>query len=454
MKTIKSVNPATGELNGEYELYSADKVEEIIKKSKIGFKEWKSTEIHKRAYYLESVADVLKSRSQDFAQKITIEMGKPIKDAIDEIDKCVLAFEYFAEQAEEFLTAEFVETDADTSGIVFEPLGTILSIMPWNAPFWQPLRFAAPALAGGNVVILKHASYVPQCALAIADLFKEAGVPEGVYQIVLLDGNTASSLIARDEINAVSFTGSGEAGAKVASAAGSNAKKCILELGGSDPFIVLEDADIEKATSAGVKSRFKTAGQRCDAAKRFIVHNSIVEEFTDLFINKIQKLKIGDPMDEKTDMGPLVNIEQAQFVQDQLNSTLKHGANVLLEGGKREGSNYFDPVVLNNIKEGSPVLTEEIFGPIAPILSIRNEQEAIKISNHSIFGLGASIWSNDREKAVRLSKEIEAGVVAINNPISSDYRLPFGGLKKSGFGREMHRIGMHEFLSAKSMKIF
>lgn len=432
-----------------------NKVEETLNKSKTAFKEWKKTEISQRSFYLESVADVLKNRSKEFAEKITIEMGKPIKEAHEEVEKCALVFEYFAQEAEEFLASEYVETDADTSGIVFEPLGTILSIMPWNAPFWQALRFAAPAIVAGNVVVLKHSSNVPQCALAIQDLFKEAQVPEGVYQVVLIDSIITSSLISRNEINAVSFTGSEEAGAKVASMAGSNIKKCIMELGGSDPFIVLEDADIEKATDAAIKSRFKNAGQRCDSAKRFIVCDEILEEFTDIFIEKTQKLKIGDPMSDETDIGPLVSIEHTNFVQDQLNRTLDYGANLLLDGGKRhESSCFFNPVILSNVNEKAPVLTEEVFGPIAPIISAKGDSEAINIANNTQFGLGASIWTNDRQRAVELSRDIEAGIIAINNSVSSDYRLPFGGFKKSGFGREMHRIGMHEFLGTKSMKIF
>ncbi len=455
MKVIRSVNPATGELNGEYEPYSPERIEETLKRSREAFKEWKHTEVFNRTYYLDKAARVLRERSVELAQTITIEMGKPIRESLDEIEKCAKVFDYFSEQAEMLLAPEFVETEAEASGIVLEPLGTILSIMPWNAPFWQALRFAAPALAGGNVILLKHASYVPKCALAIESIFKEAEFPDGVYQTLLIDGPTALSLIPRNEINAVSFTGGQQAGQKVAAAAGGSIKKCILELGGSDPFIVLDDADIEKAAKDGAKSRFQNAGQRCTAAKRFIVDATIAEEFTSRFLEHVHDLKIGDPLDPNNDMGPLVNSEQADFVQDQVDRTLKAGADVLLDGGKQDGKgSFFYPVVLGNITEGAPVLTEETFGPVAPIVTFRNEDDAIKIANSTEFGLGASIWSKDRERAIRFSREIEAGLIAINNGVSSDSRLPLGGFKKSGFGRELHRIGMYEFLGAKSMKVF
>jgi succinate-semialdehyde dehydrogenase/glutarate-semialdehyde dehydrogenase len=455
MKVMRSVNPATGELNGEYEIFSPEKVENALKRSRVAFKEWKDTEVFNREYYLDNAAGVLRERAQELAQTITMEMGKPIRESLDEIEKCAKVFDYFSEQAEVFLSPEFVETEAEASGIVLEPLGTILSIMPWNAPFWQALRFAAPALAGGNVVLLKHASYVPKCALAIESIFKEAEFPEGAYQTLLIDGPTALSIIPRNEINAVSFTGSREAGQKVAAAAGGSAKKCLLELGGSDPFIVLDDADIKKAAKEGVKSRFQNAGQRCTAAKRFIVDATVAEDFTSKFLEHVRDLKIGDPFDLSNDMGPLVNSEQADFVQDQVDRTLKVGADVLLDGGKQEGKgSFFYPVVLGNITESAPVLTEETFGPVAPIVIFRNEDDAIKIANSTEFGLGASIWSKDRERAVGLSREIEAGLITINNSVSSDPRLPLGGFKKSGFGRELHWIGMYEFLGAKSMKVF
>ncbi len=455
MKMMRSINPATGELNGEYELYSSQRIEESFKKSRTAYKIWKDTEIFNREHYLANAAGVLRERAQELAHIITIEMGKPIRESMDEIEKCAKVFDYFSDRTEMFLSPEFVETEAEASGIVLEPLGTILSIMPWNAPFWQALRFAAPALAGGNVILLKHASYVPKCALAIENIFKEAEFPEGVYQTLLIDGPTALSLIPRNEINAVSFTGGRQAGQKVAAAAGGSIKKCILELGGSDPFIVLDDADIEKAAKVGTLSRFQNAGQRCTAAKRFIVDATIAEEFTSKFVEHVRDLKIGDPLDTNNDMGPLVNSEQADYVQDQVNRTLKTGADVLLDGGKQEeNSSFFYPMVLGNITEDAPVLTEETFGPVAPIVTFRNEEDAIKIANSTEFGLGASIWSKDRERAIRFSREIEAGLVAINNSVSSDARLPLGGFKKSGFGRELHRTGMYEFLGTKSMKVF
>ena len=455
MRTIRSINPATGETNTEFELYNAEMIDAKLRKSKEALQEWRDISVMDRAIYLQSVARVLRDRKEELAATITREMGKVMKESIAEIEKCAWACEYFADNAESFIASEFVETDAETSGYVYEPVGTVLSIMPWNFPFWQALRFGIPALAGGNTVLLKHASNVPMCALEIQDIFVEAGLPEGVYMTLLIDGPTASSLIARDEINAVSFTGSRPAGEKVAEAAGRSMKRFILELGGSDPFIVLEDADVEKAAKTAVASRFLNAGQSCIAAKRFLVNEEVAEDFTERFVEHTLDLKVGDPMDMSTDMGPLVSAEQRDTIQRQVADTLKMGANVLVEGGAREGEgSFYMPTVLNRINEKAPVLREETFGPVAPIVTFREEHEAVDIANSTEFGLGASIWSRDRERAMRITKHIESGVIAINNFVASDPRLPFGGFKKSGVGRELYRIGMLEFMAAKSMKVY
>lgn len=452
---IRSINPATGEVNGEFDLYSQQVVDQKIENSRKAFDEWKMEPIVERTFSIECAAEILKSRREELAETITKEMGKPIKESLAEIDKCTWACEYFAENADEFLAAEFVETDAETSGFVYEPVGTVLSIMPWNFPFWQALRFGIPALAGGNTVLLKHASNVPMCALEIEKIFIEAGFPEGVYQTVLVDGPTASSLIARDEISAVSFTGSRAAGEKVAEAAGKNIKKFVLELGGSDPLIVLEDMDIEKVAKSAVSARFQNCGQSCIAAKRLLIHETIVENFTDTFLENVSKLKIGDPMDHDTDMGPLSSDGQRNILKKQVDESIKMGANLLLEGGPGEGNGYFYmPTVLSDIHKNAPVVREETFGPVAPIITFKNNEEAIEIANSTEFGLGASIWSGETQKAMQMTRHIEAGNIAINNIVSSDPRLPFGGMKKSGIGRELYRIGMLEFMNVKSMKVY
>ena len=455
MKKIVSMNPATGEINREFELYSQDKINEVIKKATSAFSEWKNLDISNRSEYLKRAANVLQRRKKELGELITMEMGKAIKESIPEIEKCAWALQYFAENAERFLEPEKVKTDANEAYISFEPRGIVLSIMPWNFPFWQALRFGSPALAGGNVVILKHSSYVPLCALELEKVFLEAGFPEGVYQTLLIDGASASSLISRDEISAVSLTGSVSAGQKVAQEAGKNMKKVVLELGGSDPFIVLPDADIEEAAKVGVASRFLDAGQSCIAAKRFIVAENVASEFTSKFMEFTGELNVGDPMDMGTDIGPLVREEQIELLEKQVNDALSRGAKALLRGGrlKRKGS-FYAPVILTDLTNDMKVLNEETFGPVAPIVPVKNEALAIKIANETEFGLGASIWSGDREKALRLARQLESGVVVINSLVKSDPRLPFGGTKKSGIGRELSKFGLYEFMNIKSISVY
>lgn len=458
MDKIKSINPATGELNQEFSFYTHEEINEKISISRKRFEEWRKEPIIERTFSIECVAEVLRDRKDELAGIITKEMGKPIRESIAEIEKCAWTCDYFARNADTFLAAEFVETDSQTSGFVYEPMGTILGIMPWDFPFWQALRFAVSAIAGGNTVLMKHSNKVPLCSLELENIFIEAGFPEGVYQALLVDGNTASALTARDEINAVSFTGSRLAGEKVAETAGKNIKKVILELGGSDPLIVMDDADIGKVARAAVLARFQNCGQSCIAAKRLLIDEKIAEAFAEQFIGNVSELKIGDPMDINTDMGPLASRDQLEIIDRQISMTLKLGAEVLLEGGrKQEGQGegfFYQPVVLGNINEKAPVLKEETFGPVAPIITFKNDEEAIKLANNTEFGLGASIWSRETEKAMRMTKHIEAGNIAINNLVSSDPRLPFGGMKKSGLGRELYRNGMLEFMTIKSMKVY
>ncbi len=454
MKKMVSINPATGEINREFEIYSQENINEAIKKSRTAFSEWKNLDISERAEYLTNAAKVLRIRKKELGEIITMEMGKPIKESIPEVEKCAWALEYFAENAERFLEPEIVETDAKKAYVSFEPRGTILCIMPWNFPFWQALRFASPALSGGNVVLLKHSSYVPLCALELEKVFLDAGFP-GVFQTLLIDGSTASSLIKRREIDAVSLTGSVSAGQKVGEVCGQNMKKLVIELGGSDPFIVLADADIEKAAKIGVASRFLDAGQSCIAAKRFIVEESIADEFTKKFVEYAANLKVGDPMHSDTDIGPLVREEQIELLEEQVKDALSKGAKALLEGGRLERNGFFySPIVLSDVTQEMKVLKEETFGPVAPVIPVKDESSAIKVANESEFGLGASIWSEDRDKALRLAKEIEAGVVVVNSLVKSDPRLPFGGIKKSGIGRELSKFGLYEFMNIKSISVY
>ncbi|MDW7732628.1 MAG: NAD-dependent succinate-semialdehyde dehydrogenase [Methanolobus sp.] len=455
IESIKSINPATEEIIGDFELDTRYMIEDKIRLVGKDFGDWKNTMPADRSMYLGNIAGLLRERKQELAKIITLEMGKPIRESLGEIEKCAWLSEFFAQNLETFLAAEFVDTDAETSGFLYEPMGTILAIMPWNFPFWQAMRAAIPAIAAGNVVLLKHSSNVPMCALEIEKVFCAAGMPPGIFRTMLISGREASELIAREEIKGISFTGSTDAGQKVAAEAGRYMKKFVLELGGSDPFIVLEDADLEKAVEEGIKSRFRNGGQSCIAAKRFLVAQSIADDFTDMFVDKVEKLKIGDPLDQETEMGPLASAEQVGKLQRQVDDTLAMGADILLEGGPVDGDGFFyKPVVLSNITGGAPVLKEETFGPVAPIVSFSDEREAVELANSTQFGLGASVWTGDRDGAMTLARKIQAGVVTINHKIESDPRLPFGGFKKSGLGRELYRVGMQEFMQIKSLKVY
>ncbi|MEL4306012.1 NAD-dependent succinate-semialdehyde dehydrogenase [Methanococcoides sp. LMO-2] len=454
MNSMISVNPATGKVNGEFEMHSPEEVDTILKKAGDAFLEWSSLAPAERAVYLEEVAAVLRKDKQELAETITREMGKPIKQALPEVEKCATMFDYFAENIESLMEPEVVDDDPSAL-ISFEPMGTILAIKPWNFPIWQVLSAASHVLAGGNTMLLKHSSYVPMCALKIQDVFEKAGVPEGVFQTLLVDGATASSLITRPEIAAVSFTGSLPSGQKVAEAAGRNMKKCVLELGGSDPFIVLDDADLEEAAKVAVAGRFINTGQTCISSKRFIVAESVVDEFTNLFVEKTRALKRGDPIDPETDLGPLVSEDQVLLLEEQVHEAVSMGAKVELEGGIVEGEGYyFSPVVLSNVTTEMEVMKEETFGPIAPIISVNDEVEALKIANATEFGLGASVWSSDEVKASSLACQIQAGVVGVNGFFRPQANMPFGGVKKSGIGRELSKFGFYEFMNIKSTRVY
>jgi acyl-CoA reductase-like NAD-dependent aldehyde dehydrogenase len=429
-------------------------VSTIVKKARDTYKEWEK-DLDKRIDSLYHVAQELRKNREDLARTATNEMGKAIKEARAEVDKCVWAIEYFADNGKNFIHDESFNTDARKSIIKFEPLGVIASIMPWNFPYWQALRFAAPSLIAGNTIVLKPASATMQCGIEIEKTFDKAGLPEGIFNTVIGNSSVAEILVDSD-VNAVTFTGSVPVGAKVAQRATSQLKKTVLELGGSDPFIVCADADIEKASTGAVKGRFINCGQSCIASKRFIVVKNIAKEFIEKFIQKTENLKVGDPSSDDTDIGPLVNEKALQTIDSQVEDSIKEKAEVLTGGEQIVGSKgyFYKPTVLGNITPTMRIVNEEVFGPVAPILIADNEKEATKLANESEFGLGASIWTQDLENAELLSSNVKSGIVAVNNVVVSDPRVPFGGIKKSGFGRELSRYGMLEFVNIKSIRLY
>ena|SRR5829696_6929006 len=431
-----------------------ENVSAVVKKARDAYKEWMK-DLEKRIDSLYHVAQELRKNKENLSRTATNEMGKAIKEARAEIDKCVWAIEYFADNGKNFIHDESFNTDARKSIIKFEALGVIASIMPWNFPYWQALRFAAPSLIAGNTIVLKPASATMQCGIEIEKTFDKAGLSEGIFKTVIGDSSVAEILVDSD-VNAVTFTGSVPVGAKVAQRATSQLKKTVLELGGSDPFIVCADADIEKASTGAVKGRFINCGQSCIASKRFIVVKNIANEFIEKFIQKTEKLKVGDPSSDDTDLGPLVNAKALKTIESQVNDSIKEGAEVLTGGEQKVGSKgyFYKPTILGNITPNMRIVNEEVFGPVAPILIAENEKEAIKLANDSEFGLGASIWTQDLENAEVLSSIIKSGIVSVNNVVVSDPRVPFGGIKKSGFGRELSRYGMLEFVNIKSIRLY
>jgi acyl-CoA reductase-like NAD-dependent aldehyde dehydrogenase len=453
-RELKTINPATEEVINIYKIMTKEQIGEKVKKAQNAFFEWKK-DVQKRAEYLYHVAHVFRQDKERLAKVITNEMGKAIKEARSEVEKCAWVMEYYADNGRVFVTDEVINTDARKSFFSFEPLGVIGSIMPWNFPYWQGLRFAAPSLMAGNVILLKPASATLQCGIEIEKTFDKAGVPEGVFQTAVGDSRIAETLIDSSGINAVTFTGSVPVGAKVAQRATSQLKKTVLELGGSDPFIVCEDADIEKASTGAVKGRFINCGQSCIASKRFIVVKEVADEFTEKFVQKTEKLKVGDPLSDDTDIGPVVNAKSLENIGGIVSRTIESGAE-LLTGGERANDKgyFFRPAIFKNVLPDMEIAQEEVFGPVAPIITAENEKEAMKIANNSKFGLGACIWTQDLEKAERLSEMVESGIVTINSMVVSDPRVPFGGIKSSGFGRELSRYGMLEFVNIKSVRFY
>ncbi|MDQ4067223.1 MAG: NAD-dependent succinate-semialdehyde dehydrogenase, partial [Thermoproteota archaeon] len=403
---------------------------------------------------LHDFATQLRKDKENLARIATNEMGKAIKEARSEVEKCAWAIEYYADNGQILSTDEVVNTNARKTVIRFQPIGVIGSIMPWNFPYWQALRFAAPSLMIGNTIVLKPASATMQCGIEIEKTFNRVGLPDGVFQTLVGDSSIAESLIDSD-INAVTFTGSVPVGAKVAQRATSQIKKTVLELGGSDPFIVCEDADIEKASNGAIKGRFINCGQSCIASKRFLEVKNVANEFIEKFVQKAEKLKVGDPLSDYTDIGPLVNASGLNKIDSQVKESVKEGAEVLT-GGEQIGKKgyFYRPTVLKSVNPKMQIAREEVFGPVAPIIVAEDEAEAIELANDSEYGLGASIWTQDLDKAERLSSSVESGIVSVNNVVASDPRVPFGGVKKSGFGRELSRYGMLEFVNIKSVRFY
>ncbi|HSB74584.1 MAG TPA: NAD-dependent succinate-semialdehyde dehydrogenase [Terriglobales bacterium] len=451
---IATINPATGECLKQFQPLSDREIEQKIDKAAATFAEYRKVPFTERARLMVRAGDILDHEKHDFARLMTLEMGKTLNSAVQEAAKCALACRYYAENAERFLADEVVETTAARSYIRYEPMGVVLAVMPWNFPFWQVLRFAAPALMAGNVGLLKHASNVPQCALAIEDIFRRAGFPEGAFQTLLISSAQVDRVLDDPRVMAATLTGSEGAGIQVGMAAAKRIKKVVLELGGSDPFIVMPSANLDTAVATAVKARVQNNGQSCIAAKRFIVAQEIAEEFERKFVAKMEALVIGDPMQENVELGPLATADAVVDLQRDVSKSVAAGARVLTGGKPLEGrGNFYAPTVLANIPKNSPAYREELFGPVACLFRAKNVDEAIAIANDSRFGLGASAWTNDEFERKRFVNELEAGMVFINKMVASDPRVPFGGVKQSGHGRELGVHGIREFTNIKTVWI-
>src|SRR5215216_431935 len=451
---IASVNPATGEQLKKFSVFDDAEIEKRLSRADQAFKRYRRTTLTERAELLHAVSDLLFQETQTFAEIITLEMGKLFRDSVAEIEKCARGCRFYAENGARFLEEESAQTDAAESYVEYQPLGAVLAIMPWNFPFWQVFRFAAPALIAGNVGLLKHASNVPQCALAIEEIFTRAGFPKGAFQTLLIGSEAVEKILNDPRVVAATLTGSEPAGSSVASIAGKQIKKTVLELGGSDPFIVMPSANLDEAVTTAVKARTINNGQSCIAAKRFIVAAEIYEEFERRFVEEMRALKIGDPVEEATEIGPLATPQIVNDLDEQVKKAVASGARVLTGGNKidRPG-NFYEPTVLVNLDMNAPVSCEEIFGTVAMLFRVADIDEAIRIANATQFGLGSSAWTNDQKEQARFIEELEAGSVFINGMVASHPRLPFGGVKNSGYGRELAEFGIREFVNIKTVWI-
>ncbi|MGF1602882.1 MAG: NAD-dependent succinate-semialdehyde dehydrogenase [Thermosynechococcaceae cyanobacterium] len=453
---IATVNPATGEVVKTFESLSTEQVDSKILLAAQTFKSYRQTAMTERSQWLNRAAKLLEDddNGRSYAQLMTLEMGKPIQEAVAEVKKCASVCRYYAENAPDFLTNQYTETDASQSFVSYQALGIILAVMPWNFPFWQVFRFAAPALMAGNVGLLKHASNVPQCALAIEDILCKAGFPAGAFQTLLIGAAQVESVMTDSRVKAATLTGSEPAGASLAAIAGTQIKKTVLELGGSDPFIVLESADLELAIVTAVKARMLNNGQSCIAAKRFIVVEAIFDEFKEGLVAAFGNLTMGDPMDETINVGPLATATIRSELDQQVQTAVKHGAQILVGGHPKSGpGNFYPPTILTNISSDNPIYRDEFFGPVALLFRVSDLDDAIALANDTPFGLGASAWTTVAEEQQRCITDLEAGAVFINGMVKSDPRLPFGGIKRSGYGRELGIPGIHEFVNIKTIWI-
>lgn len=449
-----SKNPTNEEIIAEFVELTPGQIEQKLSQAEMTFQAWRETSFGKRTKLMKNLAKILKDDARALGEIMTKEMGKPITQAMAEAKKCALVCEYYAQNAEKFLAPEKIETEASESYVRFDPIGTVLAVMPWNFPFWQVMRFAAPAVMAGNVGLLKHASNVQISAAKIEEIFKQAGFPQGVFQNLPIGSKKVEKIIRDPRIKAVTLTGSEYAGSQVAKIAGEEIKKTVLELGGSDPFIVLEDADIPHACEIATTARNSNNGQSCVAAKRFIVVESVAEKFTQLFKERVEAMKIGDPMDDDTNIGPIANKQGIEKLEKQIKESVAAGAKIIT-GGKRVGKiGYFlEPTILGGVKKGIPAYSEELFGPVASIIVVKDETQAIKVANDTNFGLGSSIWTKDIDRAKKIIPQIDSGIVFVNELLKSDPRLPFGGEKRSGYGRELSHYGIKEFVNIKTVWI-
>jgi succinate-semialdehyde dehydrogenase/glutarate-semialdehyde dehydrogenase len=451
---IVSINPATGETLREFTVHTDTQIEQRLQRAERAFDQHRRQPIPVRAGLMTAAASLLEREKNDLARIITLEMGKLFRAALEEVEKCIRGCRFYAENAERFLEDEAAQTAAARSLVRYEPLGPILAIMPWNFPFWQVFRFAAPALMAGNVAVLKHAGNVPQCALAIEDVFRQAGFDDGVFQILLVEASGTEKIIRDSRIKAVTLTGSDRAGSAVGAIAAAEIKKTVLELGGSDPFIVMRSASLEDAVVTGVKARTINTGQSCIAAKRFVIVDELYDRYVEQFVSRVRAMKIGDPFDETTELGPLATEQILDGVHEQVQKTIAAGAKLLTGGNRIAGpGNFYEPTVLVDVPKDSPAYREEVFGPVAAMFRVRDSEEAIALANDNMFGLGASVWTNDPTEQELFASELEAGMVFFNSMVASDPRVPFGGVKRSGFGRELGASGIREFTNLKTIWI-
>ena len=452
--SFASINPATEEIREVFAEWSESKTRDVIDQVHEAWFSWRETSYVRRAELMKRIAVILRNNKDHYARLMAEEMGKPVSGGRAEIEKCAWVCEFYAEKAEGMLADEQAESDGSRAYIAFRPLGVILAVMPWNFPFWQVFRFAAPALMAGNVAVLKHSSNVPRCALAVEEIFREAGFPVDALRTLMISSGQVNTVIENPHIRAVTLTGSDHAGRQVAAAAGRVLKKSVIELGGSDPFIVLADADLDEAAQAGAKARCYNSGQSCVAAKRFIIHHAVYEAFMGRFKHAMASMIVGDPLREETQVGPQAREDLVIELQEQVEASVAKGAKIELGGKRLNGKGYFyPPTILTGVKPGMPAYHEELFGPVAAVIRIRDEEEAIAVANDSCFGLGGSVWTRDTQKGEQIAARIEAGSISVNGRVKSDPRLPFGGIKGSGYGRELSHYGIREFVNIQTIWI-